>query len=134
MDTTDIASTSMVCVTMYMKSHDHLASRYLAYKKSDLYTNAMLSQMNHSGRIIQEMKMTCTISTNMMFEYMMMCYENWNVLLEHKDKLVVPTNPVFVKFCKEHHLDIDQIIPDVVIHYTHVHRPTKSYAYYKSLV
>jgi hypothetical protein len=115
-----------------MKSHATMSERFLEYKRSDAYARQVIRQTNQMGRLIQEMKMGCTLSTNAMFEYVMTCYENWSLLLEHKDKLFVPTSPAFLQFCKEHHLDIDQIIPDVVIHYTHVHRPTKSYAFYKS--
>lgn len=128
----DVAVMSLTCVEAYMKSHTTLSERFLEYKRSDAYARQVIRQTNQMGRLIQEMKMGCTLSTNAMFEYVMTCYENWSLLLEHKDKLFVPTSPAFLQFCKEHHLDIDQIIPDVVIHYTHVHRPTKSYAFYKS--
>ena len=134
LDTANLASMSVACVQTYMRSHDALASRYLAYKRSDAYAISTIKHMNQTGRLIQEMRVGSAISTQLMFEYVMTCYENWSMLLEHKDQLMFPTNHAFVTFCKEHHLDIDQIIPDVVIHYTHVHRPTKSYAYYKSLV
>lgn len=132
LDTVDVATMSLTCIDAYMKSHAPLTDRYLEYIKSDAYARQVIRHTNQMGRIIQEMKMECAPSTNVMFEYVMTCYKNWNLFLEHKDKLFVPTNPAFIQFCKEHHIDIDQIIPDVVIHYTHVHRPTKSYAFFKS--
>jgi len=96
--------------------------------------SAIILKINYTGNLIQELNLVCKISTNMMFEYIMLCYENWNLLLEHKSKLKIPNNTIFKQFLNEHNLDIDKIIPNIIFHYTHIHRPTKTYAFYKSLV
>lgn len=130
----EIATMSNTCIELYMKSHDNLKTGYREYNKSDLYISKLVTNLNFTGNLIQELNIPCKISTNMMFEYIMLCYENWVILIEHKNKLNVPSNRIFNSFLMEHHLDIDKIIPEFVFQYTHVHRPTKTYAYYKSLV
>ena len=130
----DLARMSNTCVDLYMKSHGMLCTRYKQFQKSDFYMSAIILKINYTGNLIQELNLVCKISTNMMFEYIMLCYENWNLLLEHKSKLKIPNNTIFKQFLNEHNLDIDKIIPNIIFHYTHIHRPTKTYAFYKSLV
>ena len=134
LDTTDLASASITCVELYMKSYKLLRERYSDYMKSEAYISSVVTRINNTGRLIQEMNLGCQLATNMMFDYVMTCYENWSLFIEHKAKLRVPKNRLFVSFLSEHSLDIDKIIPEVRFHYTHVHRPTKSYAFYKSFV
>lgn len=134
LDTTDIVSMSVSCIEMYMRSHGTLSSRHVLYKQTDAFILSVLKQMNYTSSLIQEIHFNCKITNVLMFEYVMLCYENWNILLEHKSKLKIPNNPLFLTFMTEHNIDIDKIIPDRKINYTHVHRPTKTYAYYMSLV
>ncbi len=133
LDNKNLAKMSMTCTTCYMFSYKEMSERYEKYRRSDEYISNVIRHMNHLGNIIQDFKTASTISTNMMFEYTMMCYENWQFLLEHKNKLIIPHNPLFLHFCNEHHINIHNIIPNGTVHYTHIHRPTKSYAFYKSL-
>lgn len=134
LDTSDLASASIACTEMYMKSYETLQERHSEYMKSEAYVDSVVTKINNTGRLIQEMNLSCQLATNMMFDYVMTCYENWSLLIEHKGKLRVPKNKLFANFLSEHSLDIDKIIPEVKFHYTHVHRPTKSYAFYKSFV
>lgn len=133
LDNKGVAIMSLVCRKWYMESYHEMLKRYQEFRKSDEYLSEMIRQMNHLGKIIQEFKTSSTILTNMMFEYTMLCYENWHILLEHKHRLIIPHNDIFVCFCNEHHIKMNDIIPNGTVHYTHIHRPTKSYAFYKSL-
>lgn len=134
LDTRDIIATSITCIELYMRSQRTLSSRYMLFKRSDVYISSVLTKLDYTGQLIQELHFNCKISNNLMFEYVILCYENWNILIQHKTKLKIPTNPIFKTFMIEHNIDIDKIIPEIIFNYTHVHRPTKTYAYYMSLV
>jgi hypothetical protein len=86
LDTRDIIATSITCIELYMRSQRTLSSRYMLFKRSDVYISSVLTKLDYTGQLIQELHFNCKISNNLMFEYVILCYENWNILIQHKTK------------------------------------------------
>lgn len=131
----DIANLQLVDTRMYMSLFETMQTRYREYTHSDDFKHQTLRMMNHTATMIDAFKQNNTLLTNMMYEYVIACYEHWHwIIMENfRGSLVIPKCSLFKQFLHERNIRIKDVLPEVRVTYTHHHRPTKSYSYYKCL-
>lgn len=131
----ELVQLQTVSKSTYLALFPVLHELYQQYLKSDKYRLRVLNEMNHLSYMIDQFKWQNKILNNKMYEYVILCYENWSwiTLDNHTQQLQVPSSNHFVKFLQEHGIQIHEILPNIEFHYTHHHRPTKSFTYYKTI-
>ena len=117
-------------ISLYLDIEYH----YNVYINSDKYRYFIINTLNSSAKMINEI-MTCKISEIILFDYLIMCYQNWNWLCieKYKQKLKIPHSHVFFCFLKSRFLTIEHILPSYNIKYIHSYIPEKEFKYYNSL-
>ena len=136
MSDTDIGRLQLVDKDMYMALFDHMQQRYRKHTQSDDFRNKVILSMNQTAMMIDAFQYNNKLLSNMMYEYVMSCYENWHWVIMHdkyKSSLVVPKSTLFKQFLLERNINLKDVLPEVRVTYTHHHRPTKSYSYFKCL-
>jgi hypothetical protein len=111
-------------------------TRYDLYVKSDPYKSRVVLELNKLSFMIDQFKFNNKILTNLMFEYLMGIYEHWAwiVFEEHYNRQVQsPRSKHFLSFLNEKCLTMNDILPTVHFNYTHQHRPTKQFSYFKTM-
>lgn len=132
----DVIRVQMVNKTMYINLFHRVKRMYDLYTKSDKFKTNAVNYLNKTSNIIDQFKWNNKLLTNMMFDYVITCYENWSWLTmndSYKERLNLPKSKHFAFFLKEHGIAMHDILPPVEFHYTHQHRPTKTYTYYKTI-
>lgn len=132
---TDVANLQLVDTQMYMSLFESMKERYQVYTQSDEFKQRVIQGMNYIATMIDAFGQNNTLLTHMMYEYVMSCYEHWHWIImdNRRSSLVIPNNVLFKQFLHERSIRIQDVLPDVHLTYTHHHRPTKSYAYYKCI-
>lgn len=136
MGTIDLVNLQMTNKDLYVALYPIVQAKYQTYINSDLFKSRMVKTLNYASYMIDAFDYNNRILTNMMFEYVMTCYDNWHWLSmndSYRSSLNIPTTPHFERFLRERHLTIDSILPKPQINYTHHHRPTKSFSYFKTI-
>lgn len=136
MSDADIGRLQLVNKDMYMAFFENMQQRYRKHTQSDDFRNNVILSMNQTAMLIDAFQYNNKLLSNMMYEYVMSCYENWHWVIMHdkyKSSLVVPKNILFKQFLHERNINLKDILPEVRVTYTHHHRPTKSYSYFKCL-
>jgi hypothetical protein len=131
----EIIQLQMTNKAFYMFLYKNVKSLYKAYIKSDKYRQSVIHTLNYTSRIIDEFRHNNKILSNMIFDYIILCYENWHWLTmnEHyRARLNIPQALHFKAFLNDRQISISDILPNVHVTYTHFHRPTKSFSYYKT--
>lgn len=132
----DLIRVQMVNKTMYINLFHKVRHLYEMYLDSDKFKYNVINYLNKSSNIIDQFKWNNKLLTNMMFEYIITCYENWAWLTmeeSYKQRLKLPKSKHFTGFLKEHGIGMHDVLPPIEFHYTHHHRPTKTYTYYKTI-
>lgn len=133
---TDIANLQLVNTESYMSLFEVMQERYKEYTHSDTYKHKVIREMNQISVLIDAFRQPNKIVTNMMYEYVMSCYENWQWISmddTYKNALEIPKGLIFKQFLNDHNIRIDDILPNFRVTYTHHHRPTKSFSYFKHM-
>lgn len=134
LDNRDMVHLSLVNKSLCMDLAPRVDARYDAYIRSDGYKNRVVLELNKMSFMIDQFKYNNQILTKLMFDYLMGIYEHWSwIVLEHRDALQPPKSKHFVSFLREKHLTIHDILPPVRFNYTHQHRPTKQFSYFKTI-
>lgn len=131
----DVANLQLVDTKMYMQLFEPMKSRYHVYTHSEEFRKGVVHNMNHMAMMIDAFGQHNTLLSHMMYEYVISCYEHWHwiIMENYRSSLVIPKNSLFKQFLHERNIRIKDILPEVRVTYTHHHRPTKSYAYYKCI-
>lgn len=132
----DIIRVQMVNKTMYINLFPRVNMMYELFLNSDKYKIHIVNHLNKASHIIDQFKWNNKLLSNMMFDYIITCYENWSWLTmndSYKQQLKFPKSKHFMNFLKEHFISMHDILPPIEFHYTHQHRPTKSYTYFKTI-
>jgi hypothetical protein len=132
----DIIRVQMVNKTMYVNLFHRVRHIYERYINSDKFKNNVVVYLNKTSNIIDQFKWNNKLLTNMMFDFIIACYENWSWLSmddSYKQRLELPKSKHFTSFLKEHGIAMHDVLPPIEFHYTHQHRPTKTYTYYKTI-
>lgn len=133
---TDIANLQLVNTESYMSLFEVMQERYKEYTHSDTYKHKVIREMNQISVLIDAFRQPNKIVSNMMYEYVMSCYENWQWISmddTYKNALEIPKGLIFKQFLNDHNIRIDDILPNFRVTYTHHHRPTKSFSYFKHM-
>lgn len=133
---TDIANLQLVNTESYMCLFEVMQDKYKEYTHSDAFKQKVIRDMNQSSVLIDAFRQNNKIVTNMMYEYVMSCYENWHWISmdeTYKNALEIPKGLIFNQFLEDHSIRIDDILPNFRVTYTHHHRPTKSFSYFKHI-
>jgi hypothetical protein len=139
MDTSDLVNLSFINSRMYVNLHSYVNTLYTKFIKSNLFKNKVISLLNYKANIINDLKFNNSyvneLSNKYMYEYVILCYENWVWLSidEYKNKLNIPNSSIFTHFMDERKINMKSILPSVKFVYTHIHRPTKQFTYYTHL-
>ena len=133
----DVIHLQMTNKSTYMFLYERVNVLYKNYIQSDAYKERVVKTLNHSSLMIDAFVYTNNkLLTNMLFDFIIMCYENWHWLTmndHYRNKLKLPQAPHFKAFLKERGITIHDILPNVQVTYTHFHRPSKSFSYYKNI-
>jgi hypothetical protein len=131
----DFVHLQMTDKSMYITCFPRVQKLYESYLKSDKYRRSVIRELNAVGYMINQFQWNSKILENKMYDYLIMCYENWAwiTLDNYKHELCLPTSAHFTRFMREHGIHIQDLLPAVEFHYTHHHRPTKSFTYYKTI-
>ena len=132
----DIVHIQMLNKTLYVNLFHKVQHMYNVYIKSDKYKSSVLTYLNKTSHIIDQFKWNNKLLTNLMYQYLISCYENWSWLTmndKYKQQLIFPKSKHFSYFLKDHGIAMHDVLPPIEFHYTHQHRPTKSYTYYKTI-
>ena len=118
----------------YISLYADIEKHYHIYIHSDKYRYYIIDILNSNAYMINEI-MSCKISDIILFDYLIMCYKNWNWLCieKYKQKLNIPNSKVFFSFLKNRLLTLDNILPNYNIKYIHSYIPEKEFKYYNSL-
>ena len=135
LDPKDLIHLHMVDKERYMSLYPKVREMYDAYLNSDKYRRDTIRDMNKMSNMINQFKWRNKILNNMMYDYIIICYENWSwiTLNNFKTKLKWPSSIHFERFLQEHGIKHNDLLPSVEFHYTHHHRPTKQFTYYKTI-
>ena len=126
----------MINKTMYVNLFHKVQYFYDNYIHSNKFKLNVITYLNKTSNIIDQFKWNNKLLTNMMFDYLITCYENWSWLTmndSYKQRLKLPKSKHFTGFLKEHGIAMHDVLPPIEFHYTHQHRPTKTYTYYKTI-
>ena len=131
----DIGTLQLVATSMYIALFERMQTRYRRFTQSDEFRNKVILSMNHNSMMIDAFRYNNKLLSNMMYEYVMSCYEHWHwiIMQDNKSSLIIPKSDIFKQFLHEHNIRLKDVLPDVRVTYTHHHRPTKSYSYFKCL-
>ena len=130
----DIGNLQLVDTSMYVTLFERMQTRYRRFTQSDDFRNRVIMSMNHNSTMIDAFRYNNKLLSNMMYEYVMSCYEHWHWIVmqdKYKTSLLIPKSELFKRFLHEHNIRLKEVLPEVRVTYTHHHRPTKSYAYFK---
>ena len=133
---TDLVNIQMTNKDIYIALYPVVNEKYKEYVGSDLFKSRMVKTLNYYSYMIDAFDYNSRILTNMMFEYVMTCYDNWHWLSmndSYRSSINLPTTTHFERFLAERNLTIDDILPKARLNYTHHHRPTKTFSYYKTI-
>lgn len=135
LDLRDLMNLQLTNKSMYVACFPKVHELYESYIKSDKYRRSVIRELNSVGYMINQFQWKNKILENKIYEYLIMCYENWSwiTLDNYKNDLQLPTSAHFTRFLKEHGIKIHELLPAIEFHYTHHHRPTKSYTYFKTI-
>lgn len=135
LDTRDFIHLQMTNVSLYITCFPKVREMYDAYIKSDKYRKNVICELNTLAYMINQFQWKNKILDNKMYDYLIMCYENWSwiTLDNYKNDMCLPTSTHFTRFLQEHGIKIHDMLPAIEFNYTHHHRPTKSYTYYKTI-
>jgi len=133
---TDLIHLHLVNKQMYLSVYEYVNNRYKVYIQSDIFKQKTITSFNHSSYMIDAFEHDNKMLNNMMFEYVITCYDNWHWLSmcdNYRARLKIPSSQFFKTFLEERLLSISDILPKVQIHYTHHHRASKTFSYYKTV-
>jgi hypothetical protein len=132
----DVVNLSLASKTLCIDLSTLVDTRYDEYVKSDKYKSHVILELNKMSFMIDQFKYNNQILTKLMFDYLMNIYEHWSWLVfdeMYHSRLKPPDSKHFVAFLKEKHLTMSDILPTVRFNYTHQHRPTKQFSYFKTM-
>lgn len=135
METFDILNLSFTNSGMYVHLYPYVDTLYIKFVKSDYFKKKVIDLLNYKANIINQFKYNTEISNKYMYEYLILCYENWIWLSidEYKKRLSIPKSSLYIHFLSEKKLDMKSVLPDIKFVYTHIHRPTKQFTFYTHL-
>jgi hypothetical protein len=128
-----------LCITnkvMFTQFSPMIDTRYNTYIKSDKYKSRVVLELNKLSFMIDQFKFNNKILTNLMFDYLMGIYEHWAWIVFDESyylKVKPPGSKHFSFFLNEKRLTMNDILPTVRFNYTHHHRPTKQFSYFKTI-
>jgi hypothetical protein len=134
-DPKDLVHLQMTNRSLYVTLYPHVERLYSLFVKSDKYRGNVIRELNELAYMINQFKWVNKILNNKMYEYLILCYENWSwiTLDNYKQLLIVPNSKHFSRFMQDRGIRMNELLPNVEFHYTHHHRPTKSFTYYKTI-
>lgn len=133
--TMEIVRLQMTNKAMYIFLYERVNVLYKNYISSHAYKEHVIRRLNDTSRMIDAFVYNNRLLNKMLFEFTIACYENWHWLTmneAYRMRLNFPQSPHFKSFLDERGLTIKDIIPKIQVMYTHFHRPSKSFAYYKT--
>jgi len=128
-----------LCITnksMFTKLSPMVDTRYNLYIKSNKFKSRVVLELNKLSFMIDQFKFNNKILTKLMFDYLMSIYEHWAWIVfdeSYNQQLKPPGSKHFSSFLHEKRLRLTDILPTIRFNYTHQHRPTKQFAYFKTM-
>lgn len=128
-----------LCITnkgVFTQLSPMVDKRYDTYIKSDKYKSHVVLELNKLSFMIDQFKFNSKILTNLMFDYLMGIYEHWSWIVfdeRYNREIKPPGSKHFSSFLYEKRLTMNDILPTVQFNYTHQHRPTKQFSYFKTM-
>lgn len=135
LDEIDLIHLHMINKEIYILLFPLVDNIYKKYLQSDKYKENVIRSLNYMANLIDEFEQSNKLLTNIIFDYIITCYENWQWLTmneKYQHSFKIPVKHHFYQFLHERQLSMNDILPEVHVLYTHYHRPTKSFTYYKT--
>ena len=96
-----------------------------------------IKSMNNLALIIDQFKYNNNMLKSKMYQYIILCYENWSIISLNeylKSNLLIPTTIFFKDFLAERNINMRDILPECKMSYTHYHHQSKTSSGFKQIL